>query len=120
MTTPDTLELRNRIQAAHDHGMPNALVPVEVAQALLDRVEAAEGREAWQPIETYSGCGPALVSTAPDSPKYLFSEPVSAFRDVTGVWRCLGSEGGSAALARQPTHWRPLPEAPTPPKEKSQ
>lgn len=66
----------------------------------------------WRPIAEYEGCGPALVSSAPESRRELFSEPVSAFRDVTGVWRCLGSIGGMAELARQPTHFRPLPTPP--------
>ena len=66
----------------------------------------------WRPIAEYEGCGPALVSTAPHSRRELFSEPVSAFRDVTGVWRCLGSIGGMAELSCQPTHFRPLPTPP--------
>lgn len=66
----------------------------------------------WRPIAEYEGCGPALVSTMPNSRRELFSEPVSAFRDVTGVWRCLGSIGGMAELSRQPTHFRPLPTPP--------
>lgn len=70
--------------------------------------------DSWRPIETYAGAGLVMVSTAPDSPKYLFSEPVSAFMDVGGTWRFLGSEGGMEPLPswRQPTHWMPLPAAP--------
>lgn len=82
---------------------------IEVQPLYLSAPAADDG---WRDIADYQGCGPVLVSTAPDSPKYLFSEPVSAFRDVTGVWRCLGSRGGSAETALQPTHWRPLPARP--------
>lgn len=96
---------------------------VQVYQALNTHVTATLLAEAatalrsfmdggWRPIAEYEGCGPALVSTMPNSRRELFSEPVSAFMDVTGVWRCLGSIGGMAELSRQPTHFRPLPTPP--------
>lgn len=71
----------------------------------------ASGPE-YRPIAEYEGCGAVLVSTASDNPKYLASDPVTAFRDVTGVWRCLGSVGGGAPLALQPTHFAPMPARP--------
>lgn len=75
-------------------------------------LSAPAADDGWRPISDYDGCGPVLVSTAPESPKYLFSEPVSAFHDAGGTWRCLGSKGGMAETALRPTHFRPLPAPP--------
>ena len=83
----------------------------QVKQA-LQALSAPAADDGWRPISDYDGCGPVLVSTAPDSPKYLFSDSVSAFRDVGGTWRCLGSNGGMAETALRPTHFRPLPAPP--------
>ena len=82
----------------------------EAAAALRDLTE-------WRDISEHSGHAPVMVSTKPSNPNCLFSEPVSAFVDATGVWRCLGSVGGMAPLSRKPTHFRPLPSAPNQAKE---
>lgn len=82
----------------------------EAAAALRDLTE-------WREISEHSGHAPVMVSTKPSNPNCLFSEPVSAFVDATGVWRCLGSVGGMAPLSRKPTHFRPLPSAPNQAKE---
>lgn len=81
-------------------------------QAIRDVLSAPAAEDGWRLISDYDGCGPVLVSTAPESPKYLFSEPVSAFHDAGGTWRCLGSKGGMAETALRPTHFRPLPAPP--------
>ena len=87
-------------------------VPAEDLRRVLQRLSAPAADDGWRPISDYDGCGPVLVSTAPESPKYLFSEPVSAFHDAGGTWRCLGSKGGMAETALRPTHFRPLPAPP--------
>lgn len=82
------------------------------ADQINQALSAPAADDGWRPISDYDGCGPVLVSTAPESPKYLFSEPVSAFHDAGGTWRCLGSKGGMAETALRPTHFRPLPAPP--------
>ena len=84
----------------------------EQVKKALQALSAPAADDGWRPISDYDGCGPVLVSTAPESPKYLFSEPVSAFHDAGGTWRCLGSKGGMAETALRPTHFRPLPAPP--------
>jgi hypothetical protein len=63
----------------------------------------------WEPIETYEGRGPVLVSRP--TVREIFT-PTAAFLDVTGVWRVFRSEGGNWPLSFQPTFWMPLPKPP--------
>lgn len=98
----DALMLSSSVAAEHAADLRTA----------LQHLSAPAADDGWRPISDYDGCGPVLVSTAPESPKYLFSEPVSAFHDAGGTWRCLGSKGGMAETALRPTHFRPLPAPP--------
>jgi len=80
----------------------------------LVRASQPHAPDSWRPIETYEGCGAVLVGRPTDSK--LFYRTASAFRDVTGVWRILFSEGGMAPLPYEPTVWQPLPAPPSQPK----
>jgi hypothetical protein len=64
----------------------------------------------WRPIKDTDGEFPLLVGREPD--KYLYG-PVAAFKDVTGVWRIHGSEGGMSRLQFEPTLVQDLPLPPT-------
>lgn len=66
----------------------------------------------WQPIKTYEGCGVVLVSRPTN---HLTYTPTTAFRDAVGIWRVFRSEAGMTPLPFKPTHWMPLPVAPSTP-----
>lgn len=112
--TPDHSALIERLEAMADE--PSRLVR-EVDRVLAEAAAAIRDLTEWRDISEHSGHAPVMVSTKPSNPNCLFSEPVSAFVDATGVWRCLGSVGGMAPLSRKPTHFRPLPSAPNQAKE---
>lgn len=113
-------------------GEPVALSREAVIQAIVSRVgafypgdEAAWQRDVtdaadaiiaraspsgWRPIKETDGEFPLLVGREPD--KYLYG-PVAAFKDVTGVWRIHGSEGGMSRVQFEPTLVQDLPLPPT-------
>jgi hypothetical protein len=86
--------------------------PVVQSLAALQSPTDREGdRLEWRPIESYEGHGAVLVSR-PTTAREAFSA-TTAFFDATNVWRVFRSKGGMTPLPFKPTHWMPLPEAPT-------
>lgn len=94
-----------------DHGAWDIVQPLYTHPS--DPAATERMRAAWRPISEHEGHGPVLVTTRPESPKYLPTEPVTAFKDVTGVWRCTGSVGGGAEVSPRPTHFTQAPVAPS-------
>jgi len=102
--------------------------------------DALEGREAWQPIETAPRDGTWITAwRTPPSWTGPTWEPMIYVRwdDDEGSWvwpdgmyqvftirgrelADMAIDEGDFFAADNFTHWRPLPEAPTPPKEKTQ
>lgn len=79
-------------------------------QAEITRLSAMVEEGRWQSIDTHGGhCSPVLVCRETDTETNLAT---SAFMDVTGQWRLVGSPGGMAKLRFVPTHWQPLPRNP--------
>lgn len=66
--------------------------------------------EGWRPISELDSLNPVLVSRPTDNFVYT---PTTAFKDATGVWRLFRSPGGMQKLQFAPTHFRPLPAAPS-------
>jgi hypothetical protein len=67
--------------------------------------------DGWQPIETHDGDSlPVVVGRANERNRFYY--PLSAFLDVTGVWRVLCSPGGNTPVPYEPTHFQPLPQPP--------
>lgn len=66
----------------------------------------------WQHVDTYDvqHSMPALVTAKNHYGAYR--EPISAFMDVTGIWRVLGSKGGMTKVPFAPTMWTALPKPP--------
>lgn len=84
-------------------------------QAAIERASQAYARylqnadDPWSPISDYCDHGVVIVSRPDDK---LYYEPTTAFLDATGVWRVFRSEGGSARLPFEPTHFMPTPPRP--------
>ncbi len=74
--------------------------------------------DGWRAIEPNADYGfPILVAR----PAYSADQfgPVTAFKDVTGVWRIYLSEGGSDPVPFEPTHWMERPAPPQQQREES-
>jgi hypothetical protein len=83
--------------------------PREAIAAML--AFAADAPPRWKGIESYLGHKAALVGAWNGYGVFVTG---AAFLDATGVWRVLHSEGGMSEMPFEPTHWLPLPAAPTP------
>ncbi len=79
-------------------------------RASLERGRGFAKEGEWQSIETYDSHRPVLVAIRKTSA--ISQTPAAVFKDVTGVWRVLYSEGGMTPLTFEPTHWQRLPEPP--------
>lgn len=135
MTTPDTLELlRKAAERAKPYwgavdmmlgGNPIAAdivtpfaqsISPDVYIALLDRLDALEGRGAWQSIETAPRDGTwVLLFSVPNEVPSLRPHIADGYWKETsgfmapGLWML----GHAVGPSFTPTHWRPLPEPPT-------
>ena len=139
-TTPDTLELRRKAEAGFKEPGGYASPWVHVL-ALLDRLDALEGREAWQPIETAPRDGTVFLGCNLDNPSFgsrVMYRRVRHYADDNGQMHTEDLGGWAKVCNVEPDYeegfdvgphpivanapdalnrsvrygWRPLPEAP--------
>jgi len=109
MTDGWVLVPRERLSRWADICTENDLIMI--ADEMYSALAAAHPGDGWQPIETHDGDSlPVVVGRANEKNRFYY--PLSAFVDVTGVWRVLCSPGGNTPVPYEPTHFQPSPNPP--------